>query len=90
MHKNDILQGLITYFDLLYEPKKWWLEFVSDQAFKLGIEEGFKELEKFDEVLAAEFLEAGEAFLVANMNGLVDEAADFGAQLFKILVFKIK
>ena len=88
MTKQEVLDGLVNYLDELYSPKKWWLEFASDRLFDLVINKGFQALEDNFPVLAAEFLEAGENFLTANMNGLVDDVADFGAQLFKLLVFK--
>jgi hypothetical protein len=82
MTKEEILDGLIETFDNLYEPKKWWLEIASDQAFKIIIEKGYEELEDFDPILADEFLATGEAFLINDRNGMVDNAADLAAQLF--------
>jgi hypothetical protein len=90
MEQKEVLEGLIAYLDEHYAPKRRWLEFVSDKVFQLAIEEGFKRLEDFDQILAKDFLEAGEAFLAANLEDLVDEVAQLGAQLFKILVFRKK
>lgn len=88
MQKLEILTGLIAYLDMLYKPKRWWLEFASDRLFEMVIMKGYEYLENSYPALAKEFLEAGEEFLVANMAGLVDEVADLGAELFKLLVFK--
>lgn len=88
MTENEVLQGLIIALDEAYDPKKWWLEVGSDLIFKVAIENGFVELKKFDAILAKEFISLGEAFLIADKEGMVDEAADLAAQLFKVLVFK--
>jgi hypothetical protein len=87
MNEHEILNQLIKKLDELIKLKGW-KELASDIAIKLAIEKGFAELKAYNEQLAEDFLELALAYLEADMEGMVDEAADLAAGLFKLLVFK--
>ena len=87
MNEKEILKQLIDKIDELIKLKGW-KELASDLVIKVAIEKGFVELKAYNEQLADDFLELALAYLTADKNGIVDEAADIAANMFKLIVFK--
>ena len=87
MNEKEILKQLIDKIDELIKLKGW-KELASDLVIKVAIEKGFVELKAYNEQLAEDFLELALAYLTADKNGIVDEAADIAANMFKLIVFK--
>lgn len=67
---------------------KGLLEMVDGIIIHKALQMGFAALEKKSPALAAEMIQLIEAYLSADINGMVDEAADCLAEIVKIL-FKI-
>lgn len=65
------LRGLLEVFDGL----------IIEQVLLAG----YRQLKKFDQDTATEFAHLAETFLVADKNGMVDEAADLLAAIVKKL-----
>ena len=87
MNEKEILKQLIDKIDELIKLKGW-KELASDLVIKVAIEKGFVELKAYNEQLAEDFLELALAYLTADKNGIVNEAADIAANMFKLIVFK--
>lgn len=84
MTEKEVLDQLIETLDDLI-VLKGWKELVSDMGIKMAIEKGYAELKKYSPEIAVEFIETATDFIEKDRAGLVDNAADLAAELFKKL-----
>lgn len=87
--EKELIKQLAAHLDELIRLKGIW-EMLDGVILEKGLEEGYKALERFNPELAKEFLELVEAYLQADKRGMVDEAADLGAAVLKLIIFKRK
>jgi hypothetical protein len=84
---NEVIKQLAAHLDDKIKLRGVW-EMLDGVVLEKGLEEAYKALHKFNPDLAIEFLELVEAYLKADREGMVDEAADLAAALVKVLFFK--
>jgi len=85
----ETIKNLAAHLDDKIKLRGIW-EMIDGVVLEKGLEQGYQALHRFNPDLAEEFLQLAEAYMKADREGMVDEAADLGAAVLKLIIFKRK
>lgn len=85
----ETIKKLAAHLDDKIKLRGIW-EMIDGVVLEKGLEQGYQALHRFNPDLAEEFLQLAEAYMKADREGMVDEAADLGAAVLKLIIFKRK
>ncbi|HZK07852.1 MAG TPA: hypothetical protein VFC92_06590 [Bacteroidales bacterium] len=89
MKPYDVLDDLAANLDEKIVARGI-VEMLDGPVLKLALRRGYDSLHRLKPELADEAIELAKAYLDADANAMIDEAADLGAAVLKLIIFKRK
>ncbi len=89
MKPYEVIDALAANLDEKIEARGV-VEMLDGPVLKLALRRGYDALHRKQPELADEAIQLAEAYLAADKEGMVDEAADVGAAALKLIIFKKK